>query len=88
MSCPNCFKGAVLEGQPTGVILDAQDGAYFAAGNGDTKRAIVLLTDVFGLPFVVFEVIFGRIAHRSLIILSDGTGSRTRKFSPILLHDI
>ncbi|KAJ7021964.1 Alpha/Beta hydrolase protein [Mycena alexandri] len=50
MSCPNCFKGAVLEGQPTGVIIDAQDGAYFAAGNGDTKRAIVLLTDVFGLP--------------------------------------
>ncbi|KAJ7044082.1 dienelactone hydrolase [Mycena alexandri] len=48
MSCPNCFKGAVLDGQPTGII--SQDGAYFAAGNGDTTRAIVLLTDIFGLP--------------------------------------
>ncbi|KAJ7784599.1 Alpha/Beta hydrolase protein [Mycena metata] len=50
MSCPDCFKGAVLDGEPTGSIVASQDGAYFAPGNGDTKRAIILLTDIFGLP--------------------------------------
>ncbi|KAJ7644111.1 dienelactone hydrolase endo-1-3,1,4-beta-D-glucanase [Roridomyces roridus] len=48
MSCPDCFRGNALDGEPTGVM---QDGAYFAAGPaGNTKRAIILLTDIFGLP--------------------------------------
>ncbi|KAJ7804047.1 hypothetical protein B0H14DRAFT_2885955, partial [Mycena olivaceomarginata] len=29
MSCPDCFKGSVLDGEPTGVISGI-DGAYFA----------------------------------------------------------
>ncbi|KAJ7670241.1 dienelactone hydrolase endo-1-3,1,4-beta-D-glucanase [Mycena rosella] len=49
MSCPDCFKGAVLEGEPTGVISTEFEGAYFATG-GNAKRAIILLTDIFGLP--------------------------------------
>ncbi|KAJ7918922.1 hypothetical protein B0H13DRAFT_2433265 [Mycena leptocephala] len=50
MSCPDCFKGSVLEGEPTGVISEFE-GAYFASGgNPDSKRAIILLTDAFGLP--------------------------------------
>ncbi|KAJ6613335.1 dienelactone hydrolase [Mycena sp. CBHHK59/15] len=50
MSCPDCFRGNVLEGEPTGVISDI-DGAYLAKGSGETsQRAIVLLTDIFGLP--------------------------------------
>ncbi|KAJ6584930.1 dienelactone hydrolase endo-1,3,1,4-beta-D-glucanase [Mycena capillaripes] len=49
MSCPDCFRGSVLEGEPTGVMID---GAYFASAGTDSqpsKRAIILLTDVFGL---------------------------------------
>ncbi|KAJ7675863.1 Alpha/Beta hydrolase protein [Mycena polygramma] len=51
MSCPNCFLGSVLEGEPTGVISEIE-GAYFASGGPDAsnKRAIILLTDIFGLP--------------------------------------
>ncbi|KAJ7780628.1 hypothetical protein DFH07DRAFT_792974 [Mycena maculata] len=51
MSCPDCFKGAVLDGEPTGVISDFE-GSYFTTGatGGPSKRAIILLTDVFGLP--------------------------------------
>ncbi|KAJ6584935.1 dienelactone hydrolase endo-1-3,1,4-beta-D-glucanase [Mycena capillaripes] len=52
MSCPDCFKGSVLEGEPTGVISEI-DGAYFASAGTSSepsKRAIILLTDVFGLP--------------------------------------
>ncbi|KAJ6573458.1 Alpha/Beta hydrolase protein [Mycena vulgaris] len=49
MSCPDCFKGAVLDGEPTGVI--STEGAYLAAAtSGTSKRAIILLTDIFGLP--------------------------------------
>ncbi|KAJ7600999.1 dienelactone hydrolase endo-1,3,1,4-beta-D-glucanase [Mycena floridula] len=51
MSCPDCFKGAVLDGEPKGVILSDLQGAYLAASpNGNSKIAILFLTDVFGLP--------------------------------------
>ncbi|KAJ7109695.1 Alpha/Beta hydrolase protein [Mycena crocata] len=51
MSCPDCFRGAVLEGEPTGAIRSDYEGAYFASGSGETStRAIILLTDAFGLP--------------------------------------
>ncbi|KAF8208908.1 Alpha/Beta hydrolase protein [Mycena galopus ATCC 62051] len=49
MSCPDCFRGSVLDGEPTGHISEL-DGAYFASGgNPESKRAIILLTDIFGL---------------------------------------
>ncbi|KAJ7280211.1 hypothetical protein C8J57DRAFT_120977 [Mycena rebaudengoi] len=50
MSCPDCFRGAVLDGEPTGAISDIE-GAYLAKAGGDatSKRAIVLLTDAFGM---------------------------------------
>ncbi|KAJ7342470.1 hypothetical protein DFH08DRAFT_782889 [Mycena albidolilacea] len=52
MSCPDCFKGSVLDREPTGVISEI-DGAYFAPGpsdaNSGSHRAIILLTDGFGL---------------------------------------
>ncbi|XP_006461676.1 hypothetical protein AGABI2DRAFT_193078 [Agaricus bisporus var. bisporus H97] len=52
MSCPDCTTGANLPGTPKGVIKD--DGSYFAAapkgGEGsEHKRAVLLLTDAFGL---------------------------------------
>lgn len=49
MSCPDCTTGAKLAGTPKGVIKD--DGSYFAAApeGSDQKRAVVLLTDAFGL---------------------------------------
>jgi len=48
MSCPDCQKGAILLGKPTGSIVD---GAYLAAGpEGNTTRAIIVVTDIFGLP--------------------------------------
>ncbi|KAF7365251.1 DLH domain-containing protein [Mycena venus] len=51
MSCPDCFTGSVLVGEPTGVISNI-DGAYFANGGNsesESKRAIILLTDIFGV---------------------------------------
>ncbi|KIK69561.1 hypothetical protein GYMLUDRAFT_33934 [Collybiopsis luxurians FD-317 M1] len=51
MSCPDCKKGTILPGEPTGSI--AANGAYFAPGPwGNNARAIILLTDIFGLPLV------------------------------------
>jgi hypothetical protein len=58
MSCPDCTTGVKLSGTPKGVMRD--DGSYFAAAppaqegsSPDTgaspKRAVVLLTDAFGL---------------------------------------
>lgn len=49
MSCEQCTQGYVLPGEPTGAMID---GAYFRAGpeGSDASKAIVLLTDIFGLP--------------------------------------
>ncbi|KAI0699128.1 dienelactone hydrolase endo-1-3,1,4-beta-D-glucanase [Cytidiella melzeri] len=54
-SCPQCTQGFVLDGEPQGTIM--VDGAYFHAAppteTTDTtspSRAVVLLTDIFGLP--------------------------------------
>ncbi|KAJ7167880.1 Alpha/Beta hydrolase protein [Mycena filopes] len=66
MSCPDCFRGAVLDGEPTGVIAD--QGAYFAAApegsTGTNKRAIVLLTDIFGLPLKNSKILADSFAER------------------------
>ncbi|KAJ7134587.1 dienelactone hydrolase endo-1-3,1,4-beta-D-glucanase [Mycena epipterygia] len=61
MSCPNCFKGSVLEGEPTGVISEVE-GAYFVTG-GTSERAIILLTDIFGLPLKNSKILADNFAH-------------------------
>lgn len=63
-SCPDCTKGVELSGEPTGVILDIQ-GAYFAAGPQETSsRAIILLTDIFGLPLKNSKILADNLAKR------------------------
>ncbi|KAF7979691.1 hypothetical protein HWV62_41705 [Athelia sp. TMB] len=49
-SCDNCTRGYVLPGEPTGTLVAAMDGAYFAPGPPGSTRAVVYLTDIFGLP--------------------------------------
>ena len=52
MSCENCFKGYILPGDPTGSMIGT---AYYRSaptspsGTDTSKRAIILLTDIFGL---------------------------------------
>lgn len=63
-SCDNCTKGYILPGEPVGLILDEYNGAYFSKGpEGYTKRAIVLLTDMFGLPLVNCKLIADHLAQ-------------------------
>ncbi|KAI0269775.1 dienelactone hydrolase endo-1-3,1,4-beta-D-glucanase [Gloeopeniophorella convolvens] len=55
MSCPDCYKGFILPGEPKGTT---EGTAYFspappledAKPTGSEKKAVVLLTDIFGLP--------------------------------------
>ena len=50
MTCPNCAEGFVLPGEPTGSFPPDYEGAYYApAPLGESKRAVILLTDGFGL---------------------------------------
>jgi hypothetical protein len=64
VSCENCTKGFILPGEPVGSIVSEFDGAYFSAGpvEGNTKRSIVLLTDIFGLPLVNPRLIADHLA--------------------------
>lgn len=63
MSCPDCTAGEVLPGEPAGIL--SIQGAYFAASaSGEqSKRAIILLTDVFGLPLKNCKIIADHLAR-------------------------
>ena len=68
MSCPDCFKGVTLDGEPTGTISKFSNtgiDAYFAAGpeGSDPTKAVVLLTDVFGLPLKNSKILADSIAR-------------------------
>jgi len=68
MSCPDCAKGIVLDGEPTGSINAEFQGAYFApapGGNGEpSKRAVLLFTDAFGLPLKNCKIMADEMAQR------------------------
>ncbi|KAI0044563.1 dienelactone hydrolase endo-1,3,1,4-beta-D-glucanase [Auriscalpium vulgare] len=66
MSCENCFKGHVIPGEPKGTLVN---GAYFAAAGGDKtegaeKKAVLLLTDIFGLALVNSKIMADMFAER------------------------
>ena len=69
MSCEQCTQGHVLAGEPAGSIVD---GAYFhpaptTAADGASPastRAIVLLTDIFGLPLKNCKLIADELSKR------------------------
>ncbi|KAI8625935.1 dienelactone hydrolase family protein [Xylariaceae sp. FL1651] len=55
MSCPDCFKGAIHEGTPTGTVTKLHGlDVYIAepASGNPPKGIIVLVPDIFGWDFV------------------------------------
>jgi len=65
MSCSDCTSGNWLPGSPTGT---EENGAYLAKGSNkeDTKdKAVVVLTDIFGLSISNPKIIADTIAERS-----------------------
>ncbi|KAF8632410.1 hypothetical protein AX17_004851 [Amanita inopinata Kibby_2008] len=64
MSCPDCINGGTLSGDPIGTI--STQNAYFSpAPNGSpSKRAVLLLTDVFGLSLKNPKIIADHLAKR------------------------
>ena len=66
MSCPKCQEGFVLPGDPTGNIDQDFLGAYHAsAPNSKTsQRALIFLTDGFGLPLNNCKIMADNLAKR------------------------
>lgn len=65
MSCPDCTTGGFLPGEPSGIL--SIQGAYFTSGlanNALSKRAILLLTDGFGLPLKNCKILADNLATR------------------------
>jgi carboxymethylenebutenolidase len=68
MSCENCAQGNILSGTPEGQIVPG--GAYFHpapanAAEGSSTTAIVLLTDIFGLPLVNSKIIADKLSNET-----------------------
>lgn len=63
MSCPDCYKGFVLPGEPQGSMVGPN---YFTPARGDSSqptKAIVLLTDIFGLPLPNPKIVADHLAE-------------------------
>ncbi|KAG6899263.1 hypothetical protein C0993_011865 [Termitomyces sp. T159_Od127] len=63
MSCPDCLTGDILPGEPTGAY--SIQGAYLAQAPDSSRnpyRAILLLTDAFGLPLKNSKVLADKFA--------------------------
>jgi len=63
MSCPDCTTGGLLPGEPSGSF--SIQGAYFSPApiGGVSKRAIILLTDGFGLPLKNPKILADKFAQ-------------------------
>ncbi|KAI0283913.1 dienelactone hydrolase endo-1-3,1,4-beta-D-glucanase [Russula aff. rugulosa BPL654] len=64
MSCTYCYKGFALPGEPKGTIV-GQD--YFTAAPNDATqptKAIILLTDFFGLPLPNPRILADQLAEQ------------------------
>jgi carboxymethylenebutenolidase len=67
MACPNCTEGGFLHGEPTGAIDPHFQGAYCAPRpltDGASQRAVLLLTDAYGLPLKNCKIIADNLAKR------------------------
>ncbi|PPQ72819.1 hypothetical protein CVT24_012895 [Panaeolus cyanescens] len=66
MVCPQCKDGQLLAGEPVGQILADYQGAYFTPGpeNCSQKRAVLLLTDAFGMGLKNCKLIADDFAKR------------------------
>jgi carboxymethylenebutenolidase len=70
MSCPDCTTGGFLPGEPTGTF--STQGAYFTPAPvalepedpQASKRAVLLLTDAFGLPLKNSKILADNLAKR------------------------
>ena len=65
MSCPDCVVGGLLPGEPIGIR--SIRNAYFSvspSANNPSKRAVLLLTDVFGLSYKNPMILADMIAKR------------------------
>jgi hypothetical protein len=57
-----CCEGDILPGTPIGVTTE--DGAYFIASPEPSTRAVVYITDAFGLPLKNCKIIADNISKR------------------------
>ncbi|PPQ71948.1 hypothetical protein CVT25_002826 [Psilocybe cyanescens] len=65
MVCPDYAKGDVLPGVPRGSIRADFQGSYFAPEPTEiSKRAVLLLTDAFGLPLIKCKLVADELSRR------------------------
>lgn len=69
MSCPRCQEGAFLPGEPKGTVGGILGDSYLspspvAESNAIQKKAIVMLTDGFGLPLKNCKIIADELAKQ------------------------
>jgi dienelactone hydrolase len=67
MSCPDCFKGTIHDGKPTGTVtrLHGFDTYVAEPANGSPPKGIVvIIPDAFGWDFVNIRLIADNYARK------------------------
>ncbi|KAI1073786.1 dienelactone hydrolase family protein [Whalleya microplaca] len=67
MSCPDCFKGAIHDGKPTGTVIQLHGlDVYLAepAGGRPPRGLVVIIPDAFGWDFVNLRLIADNFARK------------------------
>lgn len=67
MSCPDCFKGALHSGKPTGIVtvLHGLDVYVAEPASGQSPKGfIVLIPDAFGWDFVNIQLMADNFARK------------------------
>ncbi|GJJ08491.1 hypothetical protein Clacol_002709 [Clathrus columnatus] len=59
--CERCIQGYILDGQPSGVF---EGPAYFKAAPVPSKRAVIVLTDIFGLKVPNSKLLADRYSEK------------------------
>lgn len=69
MSCPDCVKGYVHTGTPTGTEIKVGGVAAYAVGTEDAARVIIIGADIFGWKFVNTRLLADEYAARGFRVI-------------------
>ena len=69
MSCPDCVTGTLHDGQPKGTEVKIANVDAYVVGPEDSKRIIVIGSDIFGWKFINSRLLADEYAARGYYVL-------------------
>ena len=88
MSCPDCVKGYVHTGTPTGTEIKVGGVDAYAVGPEDAARVIIIGADIFGWKFVNTRLLADEYASKGFRVFIPDLFSGTSSESFPFMHQV